>query len=45
MAPGDSGLALGGIFSEKLILELKKSRFGISPSIGPSFDDKDILKK
>ena len=44
MAPGDSGLALGGIFSEKINLRIKKSKFGISPSIGPSFDDKDILK-
>ena len=44
MAPGDSGPALGGIFSEKINLKIKKSKFGISPNIGPSFDDKDILK-
>ena len=42
-APSDSGLALGGIFSQKLI-KSKNDNFGISPLIGPSFANSEIEK-
>ena len=44
MSPGDSGLALGGIFSENIKLKKKPSKYGITPIIGPSFSDKEILE-
>ena len=44
MSPGDSGLALGGIFSENIKLKEKPSKHGITPIIGPSFSDKEILE-
>jgi carbamoyltransferase len=44
MAPGDSGLALGGVFSQKLNFNNKKNKLGISPLLGPSFSDREINK-
>ncbi len=42
-APSDSGLALGGVFSQKLI-KIKNSKYGISPLLGPSFKNLEIEK-
>lgn len=45
MAPSDSGLSLGGIFSQDIkINKLLISKFGVSPLIGPSFNKKEIGK-
>ena len=44
MAPSDSGLSLGGIFSEKVKLNKKYySKYGLTPYLGPSFKNNQIL--
>ena len=43
-APSDSGLALGGIFSQIKNNSIKNSKLGMSPLLGPSFNDKEIEK-
>ena len=45
MSPSDSGLSLGGIFSQKISVNKKLfSKFGLSPLLGPSFSDNEIIK-
>jgi len=44
MCPSDSGLALGGIFSQNIKLKKKYySKKGLSPLLGPSFSDKEVV--
>ena len=44
MSPSDSGLPLGGIFSQNIKVSKKYfSRYGLSPLIGPSFSKSEIL--
>ena len=45
MAPNDSGLALGGIFSQRIALKKNlKCKFGLSPYLGPAFKNFEIKK-
>ncbi len=44
MAPSDSGLSMGGIFSQKIKLSKKNlSNYGLNPYLGPSFKDNEVL--
>ena len=43
MSPSDSGLSLGGIFSQRIKLNKKFfSKYGLSPLLGPSFTESEI---
>ena len=45
MAPSDSGLSLGGIFSQNKKIKKKFfGKFGLTPLLGPSFNDASIKK-
>lgn len=44
MSPSDSGLSLGGLFSQKIKVNKKNfSKFGLSPLLGPSFNKSEIV--
>ena len=46
VAPSDSGLALGGVLSQNIKLKNKYfGKFGITPYLGPSFDEVEIKKQ
>ena len=46
VAPSDSGLALGGVLSQNVKINKKlTSKYGISPFIGPSFNEQEIKKQ
>jgi len=46
VAPSDSGLALGGVLSQKVKINKKlTSKYGISPFIGPSFSEGEVKKQ
>ncbi len=46
VAPSDSGLALGGVLSQNVKINSKlTSKYGISPFIGPSFNEEEIKKQ
>ena len=45
MAPSDSGLSLGGILSQNIrVSNNLKSKYGLTPYLGPSFSKIDIIK-
>lgn len=45
MSPSDAGLSLGGIFSQKVKVKKKYfSKYGLTPYIGPSFNDNEIVE-
>ena len=45
MSPSDAGLSLGGIFSQNIKLKKKYySKNGISPYLGPSFNESELLE-
>jgi len=45
MAPSDSGLSLGGILSQNVRIDRSlMSKYGLSPYLGPSFNNDEILK-
>jgi len=45
MAPSDSGLSLGGLFSQRIKVNKKYfSKNGLTPLIGPSFKKQEIIK-
>ena len=45
MSPSDSGLSLGGLFSQKIKINRNLiGTYGLSPLLGPSFTEKEIFK-
>ena len=45
MSPSDSGLSLGGIFSQNIEVNKQlKSKHGLSPLLGPSFSKNEIIE-